>query len=215
MKMYMKLKYSLVVVVIILLTGCKSTGVIPMGQDSYMIGKKDGSPGLGVSLSNKAAVYREANAFCQAKGLEVMTLHCTTTPAMPGQLGSTELYFKCVPPSSTEQPLVSNNPDKANAVSSADLSTSKQSPPKNYTIEDFPIRAYQFDAMTRRGSVTVDIGNKGFQARMWVIKNIGMICSSKNVAMEAGKESFSGAKYTILNESIQSGLLTVDFEATY
>ena len=186
-----------------------------MGQDSYMIGKKDGSPGLGVSLSNKAAVYREANAFCQAKGLEVMTLRCTTTPSMPGQLGSTELYFKCVPPDSTAQPFVSN-PDRANAVSSADLSsTSTQSPVKNYTVEDFPIRAYQFDSMTRRGSVTVDIGDKGFQARLWVVKNIGMICSSKNVAMEAGKESFSGAKYTILDESIQSGLLMITFEATY
>ena len=46
------------------LVGCASTGVIPMDQDSYMIGKKDGTPGLGVSLSNKAEVYREANEFC-------------------------------------------------------------------------------------------------------------------------------------------------------
>ena len=213
--MYMKLKYPLVAVAAILLTGCKSTGVIPMGQDSYMIGKKDGSPGLGVSLSNKAAVYREANAFCQAKGLEVMTLRCTTTPAMPGQLGSTELYFKCVPPGSTAQPLAGNS-DRADAPSVADLSsTSTQSPLRNYTVEDFPIRAYQFDSMTKRGSVAVDIGDKGFQARLWVVKNIGMICSSKNIAMEAGKESFSGAKYTILDESIQSGLLTITFEATY
>ena len=80
-------------------------------QDSYMIGKKDGAPGLGVSLSNKAAVYSEANTFCNAKGLKVMTLHVTTTPARPGQLGSTELQFKCVPPGSTAQPLVSD-PDK-------------------------------------------------------------------------------------------------------
>lgn len=86
------------------LVGCASTGVIPMDQDSYMIGKKDGTPGLGVSLSNKAEVYREANEFCRAKGLEVMTLEVITTPARPAQLGSTELRFKCVTPGGTAQP---------------------------------------------------------------------------------------------------------------
>ena len=86
-------------------SGCQSTGVIPMDRDSYMIGKKDGTPGLGVSLSNKAEVYREANDFCQAKGLEVQTLEVITTPARPAQLGSTELHFKCVAPGGTAQPL--------------------------------------------------------------------------------------------------------------
>ena len=70
-----------------------------------MVGKKDGTPGLGVSLSNKAEVYREANEFCRAKGLEVQTLEVTTTPARLGQLGSTELHFICVAPGGTAQPL--------------------------------------------------------------------------------------------------------------
>lgn len=78
------------------LGGCQSTGVIPTGSGTYMIGKKDGSPGLGVSLTNKAEVYREANDFCHQKGLEVETLEVTTTPARPAQLGSTELRFSCV-----------------------------------------------------------------------------------------------------------------------
>jgi len=94
-----------------LLGGCASTGVVPMDQDSYMIGKKDGTPGLGVSLSNKAEVYREANEFCRSKGLEVKTLHVTTTPARPAQLGSTELQFKCVAPGGTAQPLI-REPDQ-------------------------------------------------------------------------------------------------------
>jgi hypothetical protein len=76
-----------------------------MDQDSYMIGKKDGTPGLGVSLSNKAEVYREANNFCRTKGLEVKTLQLTTTSSAPAQLGSTELHFKCVTPGGTAQPL--------------------------------------------------------------------------------------------------------------
>jgi len=86
--------------------GCQSTGVIPMDQDSYIIGKIDGTPGLGVSLANKGEVYREANQFCQSKGLEVMTLRVVTIPSMPAQLGSTELHFKCVPLGGTAKPLV-------------------------------------------------------------------------------------------------------------
>lgn len=99
-------KFAPSIFTFILLVGCASTGVIPMDQDSYMIGKKDGSPGLGVSLSNKAAVYTEANTFCRSKGLEVQTLNVLTTPAAIGQLGSTELHFKCIPPSGSAHPLV-------------------------------------------------------------------------------------------------------------
>lgn len=94
------------ILLLAVISGCASTGVIPMDKDSYMIGKKDGSPGLGVSLSNKAEVYKEANEFCSAKGLEVETLNVITTPARPAQLGSTELQFKCVPRGSTAKPLV-------------------------------------------------------------------------------------------------------------
>ena len=94
------------ILLLAVISGCSSTGVIPMDKDSYLIGKKDGSPGLGVSLSNKAEVYKEANDFCSAKGLEVETLNVITTPARPAQLGSTELQFKCVPRGSTAKPLV-------------------------------------------------------------------------------------------------------------
>jgi hypothetical protein len=96
---------KLLTVFILGIAGCSSTGIIPMDQDSYMIGKKDGTPGLGVSLTNKAEVYREANDFCRAKGLEVKTLQLTTIPARPAQLGSTELQFKCVNPGQSAQPL--------------------------------------------------------------------------------------------------------------
>ena len=88
---------AFVAVFIVFISGCHSNGVLRTGQDSYTIVKKDDSPGLGVSLANKAAVYNAADTFCRKKGLEVKTLNETVTPASPGQLGSTELQFKCVP----------------------------------------------------------------------------------------------------------------------
>jgi hypothetical protein len=76
-----KIPIAQLIFTISVLAGCSSTGVIPMDRDSYMIGKKDGMPGLGISLSNKADVYREANEFCSNKGLEMQTLRVTTKPA--------------------------------------------------------------------------------------------------------------------------------------
>lgn len=64
MKAIMKLKIAFLAIAC---SACQSTGVIPVDQDSFMIGKKDGTPGIGISLSNKADVYREANEFCRKK----------------------------------------------------------------------------------------------------------------------------------------------------
>lgn len=97
--------FFLVSLMVSMLIGCSSTGVVPMDRDSYMIGKKDGMPGLGISLSNKAEVYKEANDFCFNKGLEVETLKVITSSAKPGVLGYTELQFRCVPKGSEVKPL--------------------------------------------------------------------------------------------------------------
>ena len=95
----MKRKYYTILVTVLItvvFNSCASTGVIPMDQDSYFIGKKDSTPGLGVSYEVKMEVYQEAVAFCNKKGQDVKTLETKTTPARLAQLGSTELRFKCV-----------------------------------------------------------------------------------------------------------------------
>lgn len=88
----------------LLLCSCASTGVIPLGQNSYYLGKKDGSPGIGVSLENKAMVYKEASEFCSSKNLEMKVLKETVTAAAPARLGSTEIEFSCVPIGSLDTP---------------------------------------------------------------------------------------------------------------
>jgi hypothetical protein len=117
----------------LMITGCSSTGVIPMSQDSYFIGKKDGSPGIGVSLSNKAEVYQEATEFCNKKGLEVLTLRETVTPAAPGRLGSTELHFKCVQPGGTAQPLVKDADKVVNVNSNVNVRSENSNSKDMYT----------------------------------------------------------------------------------
>jgi hypothetical protein len=99
---------NLIFISAVFLSACASTGVIPTSQDSFMIGKKDGTPGLGISLSNQADVYKEANSFCIEKGMQVETLNLIVIPAAPAKLGSTELHFKCVPQKQNTAIAVSN-----------------------------------------------------------------------------------------------------------
>jgi len=91
------INYLYLLIGIIFLASCKSTGVVPLGQNSYYLGKKDGSLGIGVSLENKAAVYNEARQFCAKLNLEIKVLKEIVTPAAPARLGSTELEFSCIP----------------------------------------------------------------------------------------------------------------------
>ena len=102
----MKKRFLFAVSASVLITGCSSTGVTPMDQDSYLIGRKDRTPGLGVSLSNKAKVLQEANSFCKEKGLDVKILNITTIPSAPAQFGSTEVQFRCVPSGGSAETMV-------------------------------------------------------------------------------------------------------------
>jgi hypothetical protein len=74
---------------------------------------------------------------------------------------------------------------------------------------------YSYDSKTQKGRISVDISAYGIGARDWVIKNIGKICSSKELLMEAGHESSSGGHYRLLNESMKDGVLTIEFVAGY
>lgn len=90
------LNLSLATISINMLIGCASTGIVPLDQDSYLVAKKDGAPGIGVSYTVKAEVYQEAREFCNKQNKDVKTLSIKTIPAAPGRLGSSELIFKCV-----------------------------------------------------------------------------------------------------------------------
>ena len=81
--------------------------------------------------------------------------------------------------------------------------------------EDFPIVDYEYNSQTGHGILSVQIGNKGIEARHWIVTHIGEICSDKNVVLEAGKENRKGGMYKVLNESVKQGVLTIEFEAIY
>jgi hypothetical protein len=78
-----------------------------------------------------------------------------------------------------------------------------------------PVVSYRYEAQTRKGEISVDITGKGIEVRKWIIENIGEICFSHNIVLEAGKEPTQGGRYQILKESVENGILTIEFRALY
>lgn len=74
---------------------------------------------------------------------------------------------------------------------------------------------WTYDDESRRGMVRLRIsdGMPEEEAKRWARENIEIIVKEKNVELEAGKAPPPGALYRSLGESLENGVLTVEFEA--
>ena len=81
---------------IIALSGCASSGPVPMGKDTYMISKQS-STGFHSGASVKADIYREANEFCIKKGLEFQPVKEFSKDGVPGYaFANAEVVYRCL-----------------------------------------------------------------------------------------------------------------------
>jgi len=85
------------VILVLALTGCGSTGIVPMDKDTYMVANTAAGRGFATGDGPKADVYREANEFCALKNKRVETLEITSQDGKPFvRSGHAELHFRCV-----------------------------------------------------------------------------------------------------------------------
>ncbi len=92
------MKYILITLVLIL-SGCASnSGVVPMGNDTYMVSRQAASGFSGMGTL-KADAMREAYQQCQLTGkrVEVVEAIDAKPPYIFGNFPKTEIRFKCVP----------------------------------------------------------------------------------------------------------------------
>jgi len=83
--------------VIIFLSGCSSSGVIPLDRGVYYISKSNARFGMGPpSPETIASVYKEANEFCKTKGKEVKRINNMYTDSAYGKTANFALEFECV-----------------------------------------------------------------------------------------------------------------------
>ncbi len=79
-----------------LVSACSSTGVIPVGGDSYMVSKQTAT-GFQSAVGIKGEILKEANEFCERKGLRMMVVSLRSKDGEPGRSYATaELVFKAV-----------------------------------------------------------------------------------------------------------------------
>jgi uracil DNA glycosylase len=90
------MKYSLpFVVAVVMVSGCATTtGIVPTGQNAFMISKDDNSLTASV-VALKADVYKEAAGYCSAQGKSFSMVSESDTPRALGQIPRTTLHFTC------------------------------------------------------------------------------------------------------------------------
>jgi hypothetical protein len=84
------------VILSVVLTGCASTGVVPMDNDTYMVSKRSAQVGFGPADGAKADVYREANDFCAKQNQKLETVKLEMTDSGFARPASASLQFRCV-----------------------------------------------------------------------------------------------------------------------
>ena len=79
----------------LLLSGCASSGVVPLTSEKFMISKNTVKFGGGISASAASEVHEEANDFCSKQGKKVETIDLQLTPGRVGSAGAVSLQFRC------------------------------------------------------------------------------------------------------------------------
>jgi len=85
------------------LTACGSTGVVPIGQEIFMISKTSAACGFRSADGTTAKLYREAGAYCAARKKELLTVSVRGRDGVPfARCASAELEFRCLVPGDSE-----------------------------------------------------------------------------------------------------------------
>lgn len=86
----------MILIAAIALAGCASTsGVVPIGKDTFMIAREDNSPTASLGAI-KAATFKEAAAHCAAHGKTMNLIKESDTPRSLGQFPQTNIQFSCI-----------------------------------------------------------------------------------------------------------------------
>ena len=86
---------STVLIAVVALTACSNTGVVPTGDDTYMIAKRSAQVGFGPPVNAQADVYEEANAFCAKQQKTLKTVDLDVTNSGFARSGAVNLQFRC------------------------------------------------------------------------------------------------------------------------
>lgn len=88
---------KLSVLLLPVLVACTTTtGVVPIGQDTYMVGGSGKSPGGYSGAEVKAAAFREATQFCAGQGKKMQVVNTNERDMSFGVNATAEVQFMCL-----------------------------------------------------------------------------------------------------------------------
>jgi len=104
------------VTVALLLSGCASnSGVMPIGQDTFMVSRQ-AATGFSGSGTLKAEAFQEATQYCtkQGQAMQVVNTFEASPPYILGNFPKAEVQFMCLNANDAElrRPKLHKNPDK-------------------------------------------------------------------------------------------------------
>ena len=89
---------KIIIAVAIFLAGCASnSGVIPIGQDTFMVSRQ-AATGFSGSGTLKAEAFQEASQYCEklGKSLQVVSTHEASPPYILANFPKAEIQFMCL-----------------------------------------------------------------------------------------------------------------------
>lgn len=90
-KMKSKTSYAL----LLLVTGCASSGIMKTGDDRFLVSKTSLQVGFGAPTAVYAEITNEAVAFCKGQSKEMEVVRTDIQHPALGKPGSATLEFRC------------------------------------------------------------------------------------------------------------------------
>jgi hypothetical protein len=143
-----------------LTAGCAHTGVVPIGQDTYMVARQGWISTQSVA-ELKGQVFAEANAFCISQGKSLQPVTTNDTPGIFGRsYPESAVQFRCLSAGDPElgrplpQRTVTEQPTTNVAVPGSTTIVSapvpQQQPPLFYAMPPISTNRPGFNCLTNR-----------------------------------------------------------------
>lgn len=82
-------------VALVVLSGCASTRVVPIGPDTYML-QHQGASGFVGNNSVRMDAYDDASKYCSSMEKHFLVVSSSDSPAGPFRYPSTDIQFRCL-----------------------------------------------------------------------------------------------------------------------
>lgn len=142
-------------IAIVLLSGCvSSTGVVPIGQDSYMLSVSDNSrPGI-TGAEVKANAYRQAAAYCESIGKRLQPVNALQRDQKFGVIANAEIQFLCLAPGDADLTRAKRRLDRPDSDSTISIHKDVSVRNESATSKDTYSELLKLDDLRKRGVIT-------------------------------------------------------------